>query len=193
MAKTKPKGLLRAKLSSKQPHTHKAIGRSGTVAAVDATFDIDEIINSIKFWADRNAYVGFKIEEYTEEIRKDGKYYYEGKLTFGRDRDFYMRQKFEINFAIKGAEKIQVEGPNGEIRNLMKGKIGFSTNTGLDLDYDNVFKSSKGLWGALHHIFFEYIYFRTFEDHKYEHGVDTGKIHALLKGQVDSFKKYKEA
>ena len=192
MVKTKPRGLLRAKFSEKQPHIHKKVGRIGTVAAVDTTFDIDEIINSIKFWVDRNAYDMFRIEKYEEEIRKDGKYYYEGKVTFERNRDFYLRQKFEVNFKIKSAEKVQVEGPGGNIRNLMKGNIGFETNTGLDLDYENVFKSSKGIWGIVHHIFFEYIYYRTYEDHKYEHGVDTGKIHSLLKSQVDSFKKYKE-
>ena len=188
----KPRSLLRAKLSEKQPHTHKKVGKRGAVSAVNTIFDIDDIIKAIKFWSDRNAYDMFKIEKYEEEIRKDGKYYYEGKLTFGRNRDFYLRQKFEVNFAIKGAEKVQVEGPNEEIRNLMKGTIGFETNTGLDLDYDNVFKSSKGIWRNVHHIFFEYIYFRTYEDHKYEHGVDTGKIHSLLKSQIDSFKKYTE-
>ena len=188
----KPRSLLRAKLSSRQPHTHMKVGQRGTVSAVNTIFDIDDIIKAIKFWSDRNAYDMFRIEKYEEEIRKDGKYYYDGKVTFERNRDFYMRQKFEVNFAIKGAEKVQVEGPNGEIRNIMKGNIGFETNTGLDLDYDNVFKNSKGIWRIVHHIFFEYIYFRTYEDHKYEHGVDTGKIHALLKGQVDSFKKYKE-
>ena len=192
MTKTKPKRLLRAKLSEQQPHVHKKVGQRGEVSAVNTTFDIDEIINSIKFWVDRNAYDMFRIESYEEEIRKDGKYYYDGKVTFGRNRDFYLRQKFEVKFLIKGAEKVQVEGPNGEIRNLMKGNIKFETNTGVELDYDNVFKNSKGIWRIVHHIFFEYIYFRTFEDYKYEHGVDTGKIHSLLKSQVDSFKKYNE-
>jgi hypothetical protein len=188
----KPRSLLRAKLSEKQPHYHKKVGKGGTVSAVNTIFDIDDIIKAIKFWSERNAYDMFRIEEYEEEIRKDGKYYYDGKVTFERNRDFYMRQKFKIKFTIKGAEKVQVEGPNGEIRNLMKGKIVFETNTGLDLDYDNVFKNSKGIWRIVHHIFFEYLYFRTYEDNKYEHGVDTGKIHSLLKSQVDLFKKYKE-
>ncbi len=188
----KPRSLLRAKLSEKQPHYHKKVGKRGTVSAANTIFDIDDIIKAIKFWSERNAYDMFRIEEYEEEIRKDGKYYYDGKVTFERNRDFYMRQKFKINFSIKGAEKVQVEGPNGEIRNLMKGKIVFETNTGLDLDYDNVFKNSKGIWRIVHHIFFEYLYFRTYEDNKYEHGVDTGKIHSLLKSQVDVFKIYNE-
>lgn len=194
MVKTKkPRRLLQARLPGKQPYTHKKVGRAGTVASINTIFDIDEIINALKFWVDRNAYVGFTVENFTEEIRKDGKYYYSGKITFKRNRDFYLRQKFEVNFKIKGAEKVQVEGPNGEIRNLMKGLIGFETNTGLDLDYEDVFKGSKGFWRVIHHIFFEYIYYRTYENYKYEHGVDTGKIHSLLKNQVDSFKKYKES
>ena len=191
-AKVKPRGLLRAKLPKKPPHTHKKVGKRGTVSSASALFDIDEIIKGLKFWVGRNAYDLFRIEKYEEEIRKDGRYYYDGKVTFERNRDFYLKQKFEVKFLIKGAEKVQVEGPNGEIRNLTKGKINFETNTGLDLDYDDVFKGSKGIRGVVHHIFFEYIYYRTYEDQKYEHGVDTGKIHSLLKSQIDSFKKYKE-
>ena len=193
MAKSKkPRGLIRAKLPDKPPHHHAKVGRSGTVASVNALFDIDEIIDGLKFWAGRNAYAGFRLKNSNEEIRKDGKFYYSGTAVFGRNVDFYSNQKVEVNFEIKKASKVQVEGPDGNIRNLMKGQIGFSTNTGLDLDYNNIFRGSRGISGFLHHIFFEYIYRRTFEEHKLDMGINTGKIHSLLKGQVNSFKKYKE-
>jgi len=192
MAKTKPKSLLLGKLASKLPHTIKRVGQGGQVVASNVIFDIDDIIKATRFWSGRNAYIGFKLNNFEEEIRKDGKYYYLGNMTFARNVDFYLRQRFSINFMIKKAEKVQVEGPNGEIRNLMKGNIAFSTDTELDLDYDTVFKDSKGLRGFVHHIFFEYIYRRTYENHKLDLGINTGKIHSLLKRQINSFKIYKE-
>ena len=186
------KEIIRSKLVSKIPHVTKKVGQGGKVIVTNVLFDIDDIIKAVRFWSGRNAYYGFSITNFEEEIRKDGKYYYSGNMTFERNMDFYLRQRFSIDFAIKGAEKVQVEGPNGAIRNLMKGKIIFTLFTDMDLDYDNVFKNSKGLRGFIHHIFFEYIYFKTYEAHKFELGTNTGKIHTLLKSQVDSFKIYKE-
>ena len=187
------KDILRGKLVSKGPHATKGVGKGGKVIVTNVLFDIDDIIKEVKFWSGRNVYIGFKLNKFEEEIRKDGKYYYSGNITFERNMDFYLRQRFSIDFAIKGAEKVQVEGPNGVIRNLMKGKIIFTLFTNMDLDYDNVFKNSKGIRGFIHHIFFEYIYFKTYESHKFNLGTNTGKIHELLINQIDSFKIYKES
>ena len=192
MAKTNPKSFLRSKPSVKGPHATKGVGKGGKVIASNAIFDIDDIIKAVRFWSNRNAYDAFKLNKFEEEIRKDGKYYYTGNMTFERNLDFYLKQRFSIDFQIKKAEKIQVEGPNGEIRNLMRGNIGFSTDTDLDLDYDNTFKDSKGILGFAHHIFFEYLYPKTYESHKLDLGINTGKIHELLKDQIASFKIYKE-
>ena len=63
------KEIIRSKLVSKIPHVTKKVGQGGKVIVTNVLFDIDDILKAVRFWSGRNAYYGFSITNFEEEIR----------------------------------------------------------------------------------------------------------------------------
>ena len=115
------KDILRGKLVSKGPHATKGVGKGGKVIVTNVLFDIDDIIKEVKFWSGRNAYIGFKLNKFEEEIRKDGKYYY-FEVILG-DREILKKYPKTAHFAyMKGKVFRGLTSSGRKSRGLRKGK-----------------------------------------------------------------------
>ena len=173
------------------PVKRQKVGKGGKVIYANALFDFEEVIDAIRYWSQRNGYINFKLKKFSEEILPKG-LRFETDISFFKQPDFYTRQEVDINLLVKHANKVEVKSEDGEVKILTQGDIIMTQDTAAIPDYDDVFSDKKGhLWKIAHHFFFEFIYKKQFLDYKFNVGINTGKLHSLVKNKLDYYKKFK--
>jgi hypothetical protein len=172
------------------PVKDQKIGRRNMVVLTNAIFDIDEVVDALRYWADREGYQFFKVKSHTEMITSRG-VRSRVAIHFKKDIDFYLRQEFDIILNIKRGKKGKFKAPDGEVKTLTKGNLSAEINTKLVPDYDDSFTKRGTFWKVIHNLFFELIYKPKFIKFKIETGIGTGKTMTIIKDKVKSYEKFR--
>ena len=172
------------------PIKDQKIGRDNAVVLANSIFDLDEVIDAIRYWADRQGYQLFKVKEYEELITSRG-IRSKVKIHFKKDIDFYLRQEFNIELNVKRGKKSRYTSADSEVKSLTNGDLSASIDSKLVPDYDDTFTKRGKFWSIIHNLFFELIYKPKFIKFKIETGIGTGKIMTIIKDKVKSYEKFK--
>ena len=172
------------------PVKDQKIGRGNAVVMSNTLFDLDEIIDAIKYWADREGFQLFKVKSHIDSKTSRGQRT-RVKIHFKKDIDFYLRQEFEIKLNVKRGKRGRYESPEGEPKTLTFGNFSAEINTKLVPDYDESFTKKGGFQKIIHNLFFELIYKPKFLRYKVQTGIGTGKTMNLIKNKVKSYSKFK--
>ena len=172
------------------PVKDQKIGRDNAVVLTNSIFDLDEIVDAIRYWADRQGYQLFKVKEYDELITSRG-IRATVKIHFKKDIDFYLRQEFDIELNVKRGKKSKYTSADGEVKFLTNGTLSALINSKLVPDYDDTFTKRGKFWKIIHNLFFELIYKSKFLKFKIQTGIGTGKIMNIIKDKVKNYDKFK--
>ncbi len=172
------------------PVKDQKIGRDNAVVLANSVFDLDEVINAIRYWANRQSYQLFKVKSYDEIITSRG-VRSKVKIHFKKDIDFYLRQEFDIELNVKRGKKSKYISDDGEIKILTRGHLSAAINSKLVPDYDDTFTKRGKFWNIIHNLFFELIYKPKFMKFKIQTGIGTGKTMNIIKNKVKSYEKFK--
>ena len=172
------------------PVKDQKIGRGNAVVMANALFDLDEIVDAIKYWADREGFQLFKVKSYIESRTSRGLRSIV-RIHFKKDIDFYLRQEFDIELNVKRGKKGLYTSPEGKPKTLIKGNFSAGIDTKLVPDYDDTFTKKGGFQKMLHNVFYEFFYKPKFLRYKVQTGIGTGKTMNLIKNKVKSYSEFK--
>ncbi len=172
------------------PVKDQKIGRGNAVVMANALFDLDEVIDAIRYWADREKFQLFKVKSYIESRTSRG-LRSRVKIHFKKDIDFYLRQEFDIELNVKRGQKGRYSSPEGKIKTLTRGNFSAGIDTKLVPDYDDNFTKKGESKKLIHNLFFELIYKPKFLRYKVQTGIGTGKTMNVIKNKIKSYSEFK--
>ncbi len=172
------------------PVKDQKIGRDNAVVLTNTLFDLDEVIDALRYWAERSGYQLFTVKSYDENITSRG-IRSKVKIHFKKDIDFYLRQEFDIELNVKRGKRGQFTATDGEVKTLISGNLSAGINSKLVPDYDDSFSKRGNLWKVMHNLFYELIYKPKFVKYKIQTGIGTGKTMNIIKDKVKTYEKFR--
>ena len=172
------------------PVRDQKIGRDNAVVLMNVLFDLDEVIDALRYWSERSGFQFFTVKSYSENITSRG-IRNTVKIHFRKDIDFYLRQEFDIELNVKRGKRGQFTATDGEVKTLISGNLSAAIDSKLVPDYDDSFTKRGNFWKVIHNLFYELIYKPRFIKYKIETGIATGKTMTIIKDKVKSYEKFR--
>jgi hypothetical protein len=172
------------------PVKDQKVGRDNAVVLTKVLFDLDEVIDALRYWSERSGFQLFTVKSYVEKITSRGVRSIV-KIHFKKDIDFYLRQEFDIELNVKRGKRGQFTAADGEVKTLILGDLSAGINTKLIPDYDDSFTKRGNFWKVIHNLFYELIYKPRFIRYKIQTGIATGKTMTVIKDKVKTYEKFR--
>ena len=172
------------------PVKDQKVGRDNAVVLTNVFFDLDEVIDALRYWSERSGYQLFTVKSYTEKITSRGVRSIV-KIYFKKDIDFYLRQEFDIELNVKRGKRGQFTAADGKVKTLISGNLSAEIQSKLVPDYDDSFTKRGNFWKVIHNLFYELIYKPRFIKYKIQTGIGTGKIMSIIKDKVKTYEKFR--
>jgi len=170
------------------PGKDNKIGRGNKVIFKDTKFELNELINSFKFWSKQQGYHIFKNEDLLE-IQTPKGIKMDAKIHFAKNIDNYFQSKFDVEIKARRCKKITAKNNEGKLKTLYQGNIVVTIDSSLLTDRNDTFTNKGKFVDYIHHFMYEFIYEPRFNKYKVNTGINTGGSMSIVKNHL---KKYED-